>query len=156
MNPIARDLATLRYAVRGIELDEREARELENAGASWTLAMTEVVASLFEKVREVTFLTSVNGIDPRLTGVERLVMAADRDLGAYRGAALRDPNRHAAGRAALTGIEMAVNELLSIRTALQQELAGVYATWDGPDAPGSADVPPPDRPVDSAPDEPTL
>lgn len=47
----------LRFALRGVELDEREERIIGWAGQMWDQDAMEIVCSLLEKVREAGFLS---------------------------------------------------------------------------------------------------
>jgi hypothetical protein len=74
VNPIARDLAAFRHALRDVELDEREVHVLVDAASSWDLATVEVVCSLFEKVRKaggVQILDLQNQIHDKAREIQR-------------------------------------------------------------------------------------
>lgn len=84
MNPIARDLASLRRATRDVELDEREAKFLEDAGSRWNFMDIDVFCTLLEYVREAGFLVGIQG---GLLGTEE---GPDRLQHALRGVILDD------------------------------------------------------------------
>jgi hypothetical protein len=112
----------LAEVTRGIDLGREDLTALEWLATDVDGDTARVIASLIERARRAGLAGD-------------LLTDAARNLETYRSTPADDPECVISGRRALHGIELAVSDLVSLRTELVRELGGVHGRLDGPDVP---------------------
>jgi hypothetical protein len=110
----------LAEVTRGIDLDREDLTALDWLATDVDGDTARVIASLIERARRAGLAGD-------------LLADAERNLETYRSRPADDPECVTSGRRALHGIELAVSDLVSLRTELVRELGGVHGRLDGPD-----------------------